>query len=46
MIEPKPLKMGGKIAIVAPSGPLEIETVFRGEELLKLLLLHHLQTSS
>ena len=35
MIEPKPLKMGGKIAIVAPSGPLEIETVFRGEELLK-----------
>ena len=35
MIEPKPLKRGGKIAIVAPSGPLESETVFKGEELLK-----------
>ena len=35
MIEPKPLKRGGTIAIVAPSGPLEAETVFKGEELLK-----------
>ena len=35
MIEPKPLKRGGTIAIVAPSGPLEAETVFQGEELLK-----------
>ena len=35
MIEPKPLKMGGKIAIVAPAGPLEAETVFKGEEVLK-----------
>jgi len=35
MIEPKPLKQGGTIAIVAPSGPLEAETVFKGEELLK-----------
>ena len=30
-----PLKMGGKIAIVAPAGPLEAETVFKGEEVLK-----------
>ena len=35
MIEPKPLKMGGKIAIVAPAGPLEAETVLKGEEVLK-----------
>ncbi|MEE0881637.1 MAG: LD-carboxypeptidase [Turicibacter sp.] len=35
MIEPKPLRRGGTIAIVAPSGPLEAETVFKGEELLK-----------
>ena len=35
MIEPKPLKRRGTIAIVAPSGPLEAETVFKGEELLK-----------
>lgn len=35
MIEPKALKAGGTIAIVAPAGPLDIETVFKGEELLK-----------
>ncbi|MDE5978375.1 MAG: LD-carboxypeptidase [Turicibacter sp.] len=35
MIEPKPLKPGGTIAIVAPAGPLDAEVVFKGEELLK-----------
>lgn len=34
MIEPKPLKLGGTIAIVAPAGPLDAETIFQGEELL------------
>ena len=35
MIEPKPLKVGGTIAIVAPAGPLDSETLFKGEEFLK-----------
>lgn len=35
MIQPKPLKMGGTIGIVAPAGPMEAETVFKAEELLK-----------
>lgn len=35
MIEPKPLKKGGTIAIVAPAGPLEAEIIFQGEELLQ-----------
>lgn len=32
MIEPKPLKARGTIAIVAPAGPLDSETIFKGEE--------------
>lgn len=35
MIKPKPLKVGGTIGIVAPAGPMEAETIFKGEELLK-----------
>lgn len=35
MIQPKPLRPGGKIGIVAPAGPLEAETVFKGESILK-----------
>lgn len=35
MIQPKPLKVGGTIGIVAPAGPMEAETIFKGEELLK-----------
>ena len=35
MIEPKPLKKGGTIAIVAPAGPLDSDIIFQGEELLQ-----------
>ena len=31
MIQPKALLPGGKIGIVALAGPLEVETVFKGE---------------
>lgn len=37
MIQPKPLQAGGKIGIVAPAGPLEAETVFKGEATLKAM---------
>lgn len=35
MIQPKALLPGGRIGIVAPAGPLEAETVFKGEATLK-----------
>lgn len=37
MIQPKALLPGGKIGIVALAGPLEVETVFKGEATLKEL---------
>lgn len=36
MIEPKPLKKGGTIAIVAPAGPLEAEIIFQGKNYYKV----------